>query len=45
MYDEQVALLFREWIKDTGHPDETFFASLNYNKHLQAPGGFKGYTL
>ena len=38
----QVALDFREWIKDAGHPDEMFFSSLNYNAQLRAPGAYPG---
>ena len=33
---------FLDWIKDTMHPDETFFSSINSNNHLKAPGSYTG---
>lgn len=42
---DQVALDFREWIQDAGHPDEMFFSSLNYNPHLNAPGAYLGMLM
>ncbi|XP_071105509.1 beta-1,3-galactosyl-O-glycosyl-glycoprotein beta-1,6-N-acetylglucosaminyltransferase-like isoform X2 [Haliotis cracherodii] len=30
------------WVKKTGVPDETYFATLNYNPHLKVPGSYKG---
>ena len=36
------ALDFLHWLKDAAHPDEMFFSSLNYNKHLAIPGGYLG---
>ncbi|XP_064642576.1 beta-1,3-galactosyl-O-glycosyl-glycoprotein beta-1,6-N-acetylglucosaminyltransferase 3-like [Lineus longissimus] len=32
-----VSLQFLKWLEDTWGPEETFFASLQYNKHLKAP--------
>jgi beta-1,3-galactosyl-O-glycosyl-glycoprotein beta-1,6-N-acetylglucosaminyltransferase/N-acetyllactosaminide beta-1,6-N-acetylglucosaminyltransferase len=37
---DPVALEFREWVKDAYCPEEIFFASLQYNPHLKAPGYF-----
>ncbi|XP_067671908.1 beta-1,3-galactosyl-O-glycosyl-glycoprotein beta-1,6-N-acetylglucosaminyltransferase-like [Haliotis asinina] len=31
-----------KWVKKTGVPDETYFATLNYNPHLKVPGSYKG---
>ncbi|XP_059144081.1 beta-1,3-galactosyl-O-glycosyl-glycoprotein beta-1,6-N-acetylglucosaminyltransferase-like [Physella acuta] len=31
-----------EWVKETVVPDETFFATLNYNPHLGIRGSYKG---
>ena len=31
-----------EWMNDTHVPDEHYFATLNHNRHLQVPGGYKG---
>ncbi|XP_041363211.1 beta-1,3-galactosyl-O-glycosyl-glycoprotein beta-1,6-N-acetylglucosaminyltransferase-like [Gigantopelta aegis] len=36
------ALDFLEWVKGTDVPDETYFASMNYNPHLKIPGTYKG---
>ena len=36
------AIEFREWVKDTGVPDETFFTSLNFSPQLGVPGSYKG---
>ena len=38
-----MALKFREWVKDSGVPDETFFSSLNYSPQLNVPGAYKGW--
>ena len=38
-----VALKFREWVKDTGVPDETFFSSLNHSPLLGVPGAYRGW--
>ena len=36
------ALEFTKWVRDTGVPDETFFASLNLSPQLGVPGAFTG---
>ena len=41
LHDER-ALKFRDWVKDTGVPDETFFSSLNHSPQLGVPGAYKG---
>ena len=41
LHDER-ALKFREWVKDTGVPDETFFSSLNFSPQLGVPGAYLG---
>ncbi|RUS84603.1 hypothetical protein EGW08_007630 [Elysia chlorotica] len=33
---------FLQWLKGTGVPDETLFASLNYNPQLNIPGAYNG---
>ena len=33
---------FTEWLRDTGVPDETLFASLNHSPQLGVPGAYKG---
>ena len=33
---------YLEWCWDTGHPSEHYWNTLNYNKHLNAPGGYEG---
>ncbi|XP_070195494.1 beta-1,3-galactosyl-O-glycosyl-glycoprotein beta-1,6-N-acetylglucosaminyltransferase 4-like isoform X1 [Littorina saxatilis] len=33
---------FLNWTRRIGHPDESFFNTLNYNPQLRVPGGFKG---
>ena len=38
------ALIFREWVKDTFVPDETFFTSLNASPQLGVPGAYKGIS-
>jgi hypothetical protein len=38
----RVASDLLDWLKDTAHPDETFFSSLNYNYHVGVPGVFTG---
>ncbi|GFR82284.1 beta-1,3-galactosyl-O-glycosyl-glycoprotein beta-1,6-N-acetylglucosaminyltransferase [Elysia marginata] len=35
---------FIEWLKHTGVPDETLFASINYNPQLKIPGTYNGKT-
>lgn len=41
IYDE-ISLRFREWVKNTSIPDETYFTSLNFNPHLHVPGSYLG---
>lgn len=36
------AIKFRDWVKDTGVPDETFFSSLNHSPQLGIPGSYLG---
>jgi len=38
----RTAAEFLDWVKNTEVPDETFFASLNHNPHLQVPGSYLG---
>ncbi|XP_050403324.1 N-acetyllactosaminide beta-1,6-N-acetylglucosaminyl-transferase [Patella vulgata] len=38
----KTALDFLEWCKSMSIPDETYFTSLNNNKHLQSPGSYTG---
>lgn len=33
---------FLEWCKDTGHASEHYWNTLNYNAHLNTPGGYTG---
>lgn len=33
---------YLEWCWDTGHPSEHYWNTLNYNRHLGAPGGYEG---
>jgi hypothetical protein len=40
--NNEVPRHFLEWLKDTWAPEETFFASLHYNKHLKVPGSHTG---
>jgi hypothetical protein len=37
-----VAKELLEWSRDTYSPDEHYWATLNYNTHLNPPGGYKG---
>lgn len=37
-----IALEWRQWVQDTGVPDETFFASLQHSPNLNVPGAYKG---
>ena len=41
LYDKR-ALDFKQWVKDTGIPDETYFASLGHSPQLNVPGAYKG---
>ena len=36
------SLKFREWVKDTDIPDETYFSSLNHSPQLGVPGSYLG---
>ncbi|CAD5121300.1 unnamed protein product [Dimorphilus gyrociliatus] len=36
------ALEFNDWLKDTFHPDETYFPSLNHSPQLHIPGSYTG---
>ncbi|XP_041372306.1 beta-1,3-galactosyl-O-glycosyl-glycoprotein beta-1,6-N-acetylglucosaminyltransferase 3-like [Gigantopelta aegis] len=38
----KTAMDFLDWVKKTKVPDETFFATFNYNPHLKVPGSYKG---
>ena len=39
------AIKFRDWIKKSFYPDETFFSSLNHSPKLGVPGAYLGsYT-
>lgn len=40
--DNDIAKKYLEWCWDTGHPSEHYWNTLNYNKHVQAPGGYIG---
>lgn len=42
IFSDNKTQIFLEWLKDTWVPDETFYASVNYNPQLGAPGGFNG---
>ncbi|GFR91982.1 beta-1,3-galactosyl-O-glycosyl-glycoprotein beta-1,6-N-acetylglucosaminyltransferase 3-like, partial [Elysia marginata] len=39
------SLDFLEWLRDTEFPDETLFASINYNPHLGIPGSYSGQNM
>ncbi|GFN91897.1 beta-1,3-galactosyl-o-glycosyl-glycoprotein beta-1,6-n-acetylglucosaminyltransferase-like [Plakobranchus ocellatus] len=39
---DKVARDFLEWLKDVYSPDEYFWATLQYAKNMNVPGGFKG---
>ncbi|RUS84602.1 hypothetical protein EGW08_007629 [Elysia chlorotica] len=38
----ETARAFVDWLKDTDYPDETLFASINFNPHLKIPGTYNG---
>lgn len=40
--NDQRAKDFLEWTKDISSPDEYFWATLNHNEHLKAPGSYSG---
>ena len=37
-----IAQRLNEWLKNAAHPDEIFFATLNYNPKLGTPGAYLG---
>lgn len=37
-----IALAFSDWLRDSFHPDETLFSSLNHSPALKAPGSYTG---
>ncbi|GFS12918.1 beta-1,3-galactosyl-O-glycosyl-glycoprotein beta-1,6-N-acetylglucosaminyltransferase [Elysia marginata] len=39
---DKIAQDFLEWLKTTFIPDETLWASINYNPHLKVPGTYNG---
>ena len=41
----KTALAFREWVKDTWFPDETFFSSISNSPRLGVPGSFTGEVI
>ncbi len=40
--ESDAARRYLRWCWDTGHPSEHYWNTLNYNVHLQAPGGYRG---
>jgi len=38
----ETAIKFRDWIKKSFYPDETFFSSLNHSPKLGVPGAYLG---
>ena len=40
--ENDIAKKYLEWCWDTGHPSEHYWNTLNYNKHVEAPGGYIG---
>ena len=42
VHTSQIAKELLDWSRDTYSPDEHYWATLNYNTHLRAPGGHKG---
>jgi hypothetical protein len=45
MLKSHVGQTLLQWLGDTGVPDETFWATLNYNPSLRAPGSYLGNIL
>jgi len=39
----ETAIKFRDWIKESYYPDETFFSSLNHSPNLGVPGAYLGW--
>ena len=42
VFNDKSAIEFREWVKDTVIPDETFFSSLNVSPQIGVPGAYTG---
>ena len=42
MLTNETAIAFREWVKDTDIPDETYFQSLAHSPKLGIPGAHLG---
>ena len=42
VFNSPIAKELLDWSRDTYSPDEHYWATLNYNTHLRAPGGYKG---
>ncbi|CAD5118880.1 DgyrCDS7553 [Dimorphilus gyrociliatus] len=40
--ESKIGIDYLNWCKDTGHPSEHYYNVLNYNKYLNAPGGYYG---
>lgn len=38
----ETAVKFRDWIRESSFPDETFFSSLNHSPQLGVPGAYLG---
>ena len=41
--ESDTAKEYLNWCWDTGHPSEHYWNVLNYNRDLNAPGGYQGY--
>ncbi|XP_064613401.1 beta-1,3-galactosyl-O-glycosyl-glycoprotein beta-1,6-N-acetylglucosaminyltransferase 3-like [Liolophura sinensis] len=42
IFEDRKTQVFLEWLRGTQIPDETFYATINNNPFLGAPGGFHG---
>ena len=42
LFENQTAVTFNNWVKDTQIPDETFFQSLAHSPQLGVPGAHLG---
>ena len=42
--ESDVGRKYLQWCWDSGHPSEHYWNVLNYNRHLQAPGGYTGVS-
>ena len=42
MLEDETALAFKEWVKDTWIPDETYFSSLAHSPEIGIPGAHLG---